>query len=174
MPVFKASAQANAPIALFTFDLTNFPQWAKDMRRWEIIAFGAFPFAMFFSTFAMDTYRWNAETNMDWGSDARRYAPWPLKAAGAIEMTSKEREITLISAASLSAVIAVADLIIIQIKRHNERRRIENIPGGTAIIIRTPYPEIEQGGEFETGREIVPDGADTDEVSNGAVDFSGP
>ena len=123
------------------FDTTDFPQWAKDARRWDIIAFGSFPFTMFATTFFMDTYRWNKYSNFN----DTRYAPWPMKSAGAIEMTKDEYEKTMIIAASLSAAIAFTDLIIVKIKQNKERRRIESIPEGSAIIIRTPYPDSRFG-----------------------------
>ena len=143
-PNFQAAAQSTAsksstPSA--SFDMTGFPQWTKDVRRWEIIAFGTFPFTVFLSTFAMDTYRWGKEADMGWDEASRRYAPWPLKAAGAVEMSSRERETTLIAAAGISVGLAFIDLVIVQIKRHKERRRAESLPHGTAIINRQPYPE---------------------------------
>ena len=125
------------------FDTTGFPQWAKDMRRWDVIAFGSFPFTMFFSTFFMDTYRWNKAEGMSFSEEGLRYAPWPLKSAGAVEMTKDEYETTMIIAASLSAAIAVTDLIIVNVKRNKERRRIESMPEGSVIIIRKPYPEAD-------------------------------
>ncbi|MDR0487281.1 MAG: hypothetical protein LBG91_03440 [Treponema sp.] len=125
-------------------DAISFPQWAKDMRRWDIIAFGSFPFAMFTATFFTDMVRWNDANGLDFSEDSRRYAPWPLKSAGAVEMSSKEFERTLIIAAGLSVAVAFTDLIIVQIKRQKERRRIESMPAGSAIINKIPYQHIEE------------------------------
>jgi hypothetical protein len=148
VPLFRTAAQTGPVLASVSFDMTGFPQWSKDMRRWEIVAFGTFPFSFFFTTFAMDMYRWNTQAGMNWSSDGLRYAPWPLKGAGAIEMSNNQREITLIAAAGISAAVAFVDLIIVKVKRDKERKRIENMGPGTAIIIRRPYTEFDQEHYF--------------------------
>ena len=45
-------------------------------------------------------------------------------------------------------MITLLDLIIVNIKRHKERQRIESMPVGTAIIIKRPWPPVsgELGG----------------------------
>ena len=119
-------------------DRSYWPGWLRDLRRWEIVAFGSFPFTMFFSTIGMNTYRWQRETGMDFSSEGRRYAPWPLTSAGAIPMEDSEQRRTIMIAIGLSAGVAVADHLIVQARRRRERRRAEAIPVGTVIIIRTP------------------------------------
>lgn len=154
-PVYKAAAQTTTTdtttVNPAVFNTTGFPQWAKDLRRWEIVAFGSFPFTMFLTTFAMDTRRWIDQNGMDWSESGRRYAPWPLKTAGAIDMTNKEHETTLIVAASVSVALAFTDLIIVQIKRHKERRRAESLQTGNVIINKTPRSEGSAGGNSGGG-----------------------
>jgi len=123
------------------FDTTGFPQWAKDLRRWEIVAFGSFPFTMFYTTFCIDMRRWSDANGMDMSEEGRRYAPWPLKSAGAVLMDRKEFETVLKIAACASVGIAFTDLIIVQIKRYKARKKAESLPAGTTIITRTPWPE---------------------------------
>jgi len=140
------------------FDTTGFPQWAKDFRRWDIIAFGVFPFALFFTTVATDLVRWNDANGMSMSD--RRYAPWPLKSAGAVEMTTDEYNKVLLQAAGVAAMIAFTDLAIVLIKRNRERKRIESKPKSRAIIDIRPYgiapedapdkaeiPEADQSGK---------------------------
>jgi hypothetical protein len=141
-----------------SFDTSDFPQWVKDIRRFEIVAFGAFPFAMFTATFAMDTQRW-ASNGMDWSEEGRRYAPWPLKSAGAVKMTNKEYEMTMAIAAGLSGAIALADFVVVQIQRYSARKRAENLPAGTPIIIKKPWPPV-SGNDSESG-DALPGGADS-------------
>ena len=136
-PVFQAAAQSSSSSSQ-AFNMTGFPQWAKDLRRWDIIAFGSFPFTMFAVTFFTDLARWNNANNMDFSSDGRRYAPWPFKSAGASEMSKEEYERTILIAAGLSVSIAVTDLIIVKIKERKERRRLEGAPSGSVIIDRQP------------------------------------
>jgi len=150
-PAFHAHAQNNTVTINGSID-TQLPQWAKDMRRWEIVAFGSFPFTMFFATFGMDTYRYAGT-----GWNDTRYAPWPLKSAGAVEMTNKEYETTMIIAASLSAVIAVADLIIVQVKRNKARQYAESLPVGTTIITRRSWPPVNEPEELPEEADNSPE-----------------
>ena len=147
-PVFRVMAQDSAAMTSTSFDMTGFPQWTKDLRRGEIVAFGSFPFALFTTTFIMESYRWSTEANLDWSEEGRRYAPWPFKSAGAVDMSNNERELTLAAAVGLSAAVALTDFIIVQLKRSKERRRAESLPPGTAIITRRPYSESRQESEF--------------------------
>jgi len=126
-----------------SFDTDDFPQWAKDLRRWEIIAFGSFPFTMFYTTFVMDMRRWNDANGMEMSEQGRRYAPWPLKSAGAVLMDSSEFASALKTAACISMGIALTDFIIIKIKRHRARKKAESLPASTIIINRKPWPEEE-------------------------------
>jgi len=71
---------------------------------------------MFFTTFTVDSYRFYAN---DWD---RRYAPWPLKAAGAIEMDESQRIASFSVALGLSVVIALIDYCIIQHKREKQKK----------------------------------------------------
>jgi hypothetical protein len=118
---------------------SEFPLWVRDLRRGEIIAFGSFPFTMFASTFAMDASRYFDHDNDE------RYAPWPFKPPGAIEMSREDREKTLFAAAIASATIAVVDFAIIQIKRSREKQRIR---------------QRENGGEIQITRSIIAEEAD--------------
>jgi len=149
IPIYNLNAQSlsTTNTTTVTFDSDELPGWAKDLRRWNIISFGLFPFSMFAVTFTTDMIRWYDATGLDWGD--RRYAPWPFKSAGAIEMTNDEYLRTALLAAGVSASVAVLDLIIINLKRNNERRRIESMPTGSVEIERRPYGDSddEDAGE---------------------------
>jgi len=146
MPVFLVHAQTNNTTTTNNFfDLGSSPQWVRDLRRWEIVAFGAIPFAMFMASFAVDMYRWNKANGMDFSNVGRRYAPWPLKSAGAIAMSSKEIKTTLIIAAGLSVTVAFTDLIITQIKRSKARKRAEALPHNATTINQRPLePNVQE------------------------------
>lgn len=122
----QASAQTTG------FDTTGFPQWAIDLRRWNIISFGLFPFAMFFTRTGYDIHRMSIN-----GWDMN-YAPWPLKPAGAPGYDNHEIRRNVLIAAGLSVTVAAVDLLIVSIRRRNERRRLEARPAGSVIIERTP------------------------------------
>jgi hypothetical protein len=144
MPVFLVPAQTSSTTTTTNsnyFDLSGAPQWVRDLRRWEIVAFGTIPFAMFTATFGMDMYRWNKANGMDFSDSGRRYAPWPLKTAGAISMDSREMEQTFIIAASLCVSVAFADLIITLIKRNKAQKRAEALPHNATTIKQRPLYE---------------------------------
>ncbi|MDR3123163.1 MAG: hypothetical protein LBU16_05235 [Treponema sp.] len=124
-----------------------FPQWARDLRRAEIVAFGSFPFMMFFSIFGVDTYR---AANHDWDS---RYLPWPAKSPGAIEMDTDEHMMTLGIAITGSLVVALADHIIVRFKRAKAEKQRLDLPEGELIILRKPWPpeEAAAGGTAPGG-----------------------
>ena len=158
--VFQVTAQSSQGASNQALNMTGAPQWAKDLRRWDIIAFGSFPFTMFAVTFFTDLARWNNANNLDFSAEGRRYAPWPFKAAGAVEMSKEEYERTILIAAGLSVAIAVTDLIIVKIKERKERRRIESAPSGSVIINMEPLKASEENGETlsgadNTGRPVI-------------------
>ena len=158
----KASAQSLSTTkpTESTYKSSDLPQWVKDIRRFDIITFGIFPFSMFFVTTVTDTLRWRDANGLDFSEEGRRYAPWPLKSAGAVEMTTDEYNKVLLQAAGVAAMIAFTDLAIVLIKRNRERKRIESKPKSRAIIDIRPYgiapedapdkaeiPEADQSGK---------------------------
>jgi len=131
--------------------MTDFPQWAKDLRRYDVIAFGIFPFCIFFVNVSTDLIRWNQMNGMDWGG--REYAPWPIKTAPAYERTTDEHFQNIMMAAGLSLSIALVDLLIVKLRDLRERRRLESLPAGSFTIERTSLsapqtqPDDEISGE---------------------------
>jgi hypothetical protein len=149
----SSSSTTNDPKMVSTqFDTTGFPQWAKDLRRAEIVTFGSFPFTYFLTTTLFDTYRC---ANNGWD---RRYAPWPFDAAGSINQTQKEKARVIWMAAGCSVLISLVDYAIVRYQRNRAEREIENLPPGTPIIIRKPLYEGE-GGELPD--EAPPENAET-------------
>jgi hypothetical protein len=133
----QSSLSIGIPTATAEQKKPVFPQWAMDLRRAEIIAFGSFPFMMFFSTFSVDTYR---AANHDWDS---RYLPWPAKAPGAVGMDRDEHMLTLGIAITGSLTVALADHIILRIKRARAEKQRLDLPEGDLIILRKPWPPEE-------------------------------
>ncbi|MDR1839229.1 MAG: hypothetical protein LBQ93_06575 [Treponema sp.] len=157
-PLYQASAQSDGSSSdsLVVFDMTGFPQWARDLRRWDIVAFGSFPFSMFFVNFFYDLYRWNNANSMDFSAEGRRYAPFPFRSAGAVEKTSTEFRNSILFAAGLSVTIALADFIIVKIRRERQRRLERPPPSGSVVIERRPAGEIVP--DEETKEEFFPSG----------------
>ncbi|MDR1654816.1 MAG: hypothetical protein LBR96_02370, partial [Treponema sp.] len=114
------------------FDMSDMPAWAKDVRRAEIVAFGSFPFTMFATQFFMDLYRFSAH---DWDT---RYAPWPAKGAGAINMTNEEYEKTILYAALASLSIMTIDFSIVQLRRFINNRKAVKGNGDSIRVKKRP------------------------------------
>jgi hypothetical protein len=141
------AARTTAPgILPDTKSSSDFPLWAKDLRRGEIIAFGSFPFTMFTSTFAVDTVRYFQHDRRS------EYLPWPFKGAGAVETSRDDREKALVIAIAASVAIAVIDFTIVQIKRNREKKMVErqNNGGEQIRITRSPLAEDDVEEEEET------------------------
>jgi hypothetical protein len=114
---------------------TTTPLWLKDLRRAEIVAVGAFPFAMFISSFGVDTYRFfTHDGNM-------LYAPWPFNLGGVAEKTHDELKITVTIAIGISLAVSLADFLVVRYKRRYQPELPPNQPGETPIIIRQPLPD---------------------------------
>ena len=117
------------------FDMSEFPQWARDLRRAEIIALGSLPFTYFLTNFSYGMYRFS--TN---GWD-RRYAPWPITGPGAIEPSNSEKLGILGIAAGGAVIVAIVDFSIERSRRNRMAREAEMYPEGTPIIITRPLNE---------------------------------
>jgi hypothetical protein len=140
----------------------EWPLWARDLRRADIIAFGSFPFTFFLASTIMDSYRW-AQNDGD-----RRYAPWPVKSAGSVNMTKDETNIVIGAAAGGSILLALADFLIVHAKRSRAEREAAGRPAGDPIIIRRPWPEGDasplSGGEETPAVSAVPSGPAPEEA----------
>ncbi|GHV02082.1 hypothetical protein FACS189485_01670 [Spirochaetia bacterium] len=141
--VWSAGAFAQTTDTRGAITPKEFPQWTKDLRRAEIIAFGTFPFTMFAATFAMETWRYfDHDQNI-------QYAPWPFKTAGAINMSTDEHLQTMGIAAAVSVTMALTDFVITQVKRYKQKEKARNLPAGTPIIIKRDMvrPPLEEPTE---------------------------
>jgi hypothetical protein len=129
----------------------EFPRWLLDLRRAEIVAFGSFPFMMFLATFSMDTYR---ASGHNWDN---RYLPWPLKGPGAVAMSTDEHLVTLGVAIAGSVLVALADHLIVRVKRARLERQRQDLPEGELIILRKPWPNEEAESQDIVGEDAAPE-----------------
>ena len=100
------------PLVPEDYDPGEFPQWAHDLRRFEIILFGSLPITFIapsiiydFSIFAAN----NFDPNFSMGT----------------QRSNQDIAIIMITSISISAAIALADLIIGKTKARNQRRARE-------------------------------------------------
>jgi hypothetical protein len=145
---FQAAAQTDPDSSIGTssaLDTTGFPQWVKDLRRLDIVAFGSFPFTMF-TVSLVSSFIPNSGMNLFWPDLS---APG---GAGASANGGAEYGRAIAIAAGLSVAIAITDFIIVKIKQSRERRRVESMPSaGSSIIIKNPYQPPEEAPDSKGG-----------------------
>jgi hypothetical protein len=120
LPAPRLSAQTTQPpnaAAAPNKDAVEWPEFAKDIRRFDVVAFGLFPFAYLVTSIGYDLMR-----SAQHGWDAAYY-PWPVK--GSASWESEDYRNVIIGSAVLSLSVAAIDLVIILIKRHAAARKEE-------------------------------------------------
>jgi len=101
----------------------EFPAWAHDLRRGEIIFFGSLPFSFFFTFEAYDTGRFLASGFNPGGFDML-LAPWPFRPGAEIwaGYSPSEKGWLVASALTVSLLVAVADYLIVHRPAKREDR----------------------------------------------------
>jgi hypothetical protein len=96
----------------------EFPGWALDLRRAEVIFFGSLPFSLFFTFEAYDLGRF-VVTGFD-----PLFMPWPLRAGSEIGAgyTPAEKGWLIASAITVSLGVSVADYLLGRRPRAREDR----------------------------------------------------
>lgn len=93
----------------------EFPRWARDLRRGEIIALGSFPLVLLFSNVAYDAVRFGRES-LRAGEWNYTYAPWFFGPPDKPPLTEDERVGVILTAAGISVSVAIVDFIIGRIR----------------------------------------------------------
>ncbi len=88
------------------YEREEFPEWAHDLRRAEIIFIGSFPITFLFSSLGYDVIRFAAN------GFSREYAPALLNNPTTVPLSSGERLGVVLTSLGISAVIALVDFII--------------------------------------------------------------
>ena len=119
---------ANAPVP---YEADEFPDWQKDLRRAEIIAFGSLPFVTLLSSLSYDVFRY-----YDHDQD-ERYKPWPFRDSTiAIPKSEDEQKRILLIAVGISLGVAVFDFGFRAIRRSIRRSRADRQNDDNARAIR--------------------------------------
>lgn len=120
----------------------EFPAWLSDLRRAEIISFGIFPFATFFTSTYYGYYRYFQH------NQASGYEPWPLtNSETAIPLTEDEQMHIVLISAAVSVGGAIIDYgvrtVIRLIRESKADRHNESIPDPIRIepISDAPGPD---------------------------------
>lgn len=100
----------------------EFPRWARDLRRGEIIALGSFPVVLLLTNVGYDVVRFGRES-LEAGEWNYTYAPWFFGPPDKPPLTEDERIGVLLTAAGLSVGVAVVDYIIGRARGREPRSR---------------------------------------------------
>jgi hypothetical protein len=103
------------------YDPEEFPQWARDLRRGEIIALGAFPLSMVITSFAYELGRFGYYSARDGGA-AGEYAPWFFSTSAEGAFTNGERIGLVLTSAVLSVGVGFADYLLGRRERSEDDR----------------------------------------------------
>ena len=102
------------------YGIDEFTTWQKDLRRFEILSFGALPFVSLLSFWGYDMIR--AAKN----PGNATYYPWPLKRADiAAPLTEKEQKNVFFTAMGLSVGVALIDYTARAIMRRIKQKKLE-------------------------------------------------
>lgn len=101
------------------YEREEFPEWAWDVRRGEIIAFGAFPLAMIISGIGLQLGRFTAASVRE-GGFSQENAPFFLSTRTGPRYDENERIGLLISAGVISVGVALVDYFL---GRREQRNR---------------------------------------------------
>lgn len=100
------------------YEREEFPEWAWDLRRGEIIALGVFPVAMIVSGIGFQLGRFAIESSRA-GEFSQEHAPFFLSTDTGPRYNEQERIGLLISAGIISTGVAVADYLLGRLERRN-------------------------------------------------------
>jgi hypothetical protein len=125
----------------------EFPEWQKNVRRAEILSFGALPFVTFFSSLYYNVYRYFDHDKQ------KEYLPWPLNTGKVSEPLSEdEQKKIFMYSAGISVGVAAFDFVW-RTLRHEMKVRKEEREYVEPIVITPIVSELDTS-ELDTS---VPD-----------------
>ena len=124
----------------------EFPQWAYDLRRTEIISFGSLPFVTLGVTLGMGTYKY--------ATGAISSFPNPFNKSSSTYTTDEQVQIIELSSA-ISVGLGITDLVINLIQRSNKERRLKKIQESKEKVSVTPLTPEEAGELLKKNSEEV-------------------
>jgi len=137
-----SNTATSASVTPVPYGPAEFADWQKDLRRAEIISFGALPFVTFASSIYYDIFRYYSHDQDE------AYLPWPLKQADiAVPLSQAEQKNVFYASVGISLGVAAFDFAWHTIKRLKDRGlRDRREAEASAAIKITPIP-AENSGE---------------------------
>lgn len=93
----------------------EFPEWARALRRFEIVSLGAFPILLFYTRVGYDVSLF-VKNDFD-----TSYAPWPFKNEYSYDLSDDEQIGCVLTAAGLSLVFGAVDAVLLYISDRESR-----------------------------------------------------
>ncbi len=130
------------------YGIDEFAQWQKDLRRFEIISFGALPFVSLLTFWGYDMIRAIVHS----GDPA--YYPWPLKRSDiAAPLTENEQKYVFFTAMGLSVGVALIDYAvraIIRNKKNKLLKREAQINESAIELVPLDASQVDEKGFLKT------------------------
>lgn len=145
-PVFSAASETPEP-----YEDEEFPQWALDLRRFEVVSLGSMPFAMIGVTLGYGAIEVN-RGNMD-------SIPNPLNPGSNLSEDEQLKIFGMTFAVGLG--IGLVDLVVNILKRNHQRKKLERL-NATRQVLVVPVSQNVEPEAIEDS--IVTDAVDDEEV----------
>lgn len=130
------------------YTASEFPAWAKDLRRTEIIAFGSLPFVTLGVTLGFGAYTYAIGETSSF--------PNPLDKSSQSFTTAEQLQILEMSCL-VSAGLGLTDLLINFIQRTNKEQRLKRIQSSQEKILVTPLTPEEAAELIRKNSNITED-----------------
>jgi hypothetical protein len=118
------------------YEPDEFPQWALDLRRAEIIAIGAFPITFVLSRLLYDLGRWTTKA-ISGSTDAASYAPWFFSPVDKPDYSATESRWLIVAGAATALGVSLADFFINRETRDPPESRARSAAG---LPLSSPSP----------------------------------
>lgn len=127
-------AESESDLTPVPYGPAEFPEWQLNLRRAEILSFGALPFVTFFSSLYYNVYRYYDHDKQ------KEYLPWPLNTGkDSVPLAEGEQKKILLYSAGISVGVAAFDFVWRTV-RHEMKVRKEEREYVEPIVI-TPREE---------------------------------
>lgn len=127
-------AESESDLTPAPYGPAEFPEWQLNLRRAEILSFGALPFVTFFSSLYYNVYRYYDHDKQ------KEYLPWPLNTGkDSVPLAEGEQKKIFLYSAGISVGVAAFDFMWRTV-RHEMKVRKEEREYVEPIVI-TPREE---------------------------------
>lgn len=150
---FSLVAFAEPTVKIEPYTQDEFPSWAQDIRRTEIVTLGSLPFTTLGVTLGYSLYRYASN-----GFNPE-YIPNPFAKSATGSLSSKEQIGIVLTSVGISAVIGLVDLTIRLIQRSVEKKEAIRQRDDTLII--TPLSDstgdsaLQKHGDRSTANRVL-------------------